>query len=80
MGSATQLEASHEMITKELVATVEKATSTVESEEDSPLFRQRLQRILGVRFIAAATKKNRNLRRPLINFVKKRDWEAIKAS
>ena len=78
MGSAT-LESSHKMITEELVATVEKATNTVESEEDTPLFRQRLQRVLGVRFIAAATKKDRNLR-PLINFVKKRDWEAIKAS
>ena len=33
----------------------------------------------GVPSIAAATKKDRNLR-PLINFVKKRDWEAIKAS
>ena len=57
MGSAT-LEASHEMITEELVATVEKATNTVESEEDTPLFRQRLQRVLSVRFIAAATKKD----------------------
>ena len=78
MGSTT-LEASHEMITEELVATVEKATNTVESEEDTPLFRQRLQRVLGVRFIAAAIKKDQNLR-PLINFVKKRDWEAMKAS
>ena len=67
------------MITEELVTTVEKATNTVESEEDTPLFRQRIQRVLGVRFIAAATKKDRNLR-PLINFVKMRDWEAIKAS
>ena len=67
------------MITEGLAATLEMATSIVESEEDTPLFRQRLQRVLGVRFIAAATKKDRNLR-PLINFVKKRDWEAIKAS
>ena len=43
------------------------------------MLRQRLQRVLGVRFIAAATNKDQNLR-PLINFVKKRDWEAIKAS
>ena len=72
----TTLEASHEMITEELVA---KAKNTVESEEDTLLFRQRLQRVLGVRFIAAATKKDRNLC-PLINFVNKRDWEAIKSS
>ena len=74
MGSAT-LKTNHEMITEELIATVQKATNTV----DIPLFRQRLQRVLGVRFIAAATKKDLNLR-PLINCVKKRDWEAIKAS
>ena len=79
MGSSTQLEPSHELITEGLSAMVEKATNTVESEEHTPLFRQRLQRYSGVRFIAAATKKDRNLR-PLINFVKKRDWEAIKAS
>ena len=79
MGPFTQLEASHELISEGLVATVEKVTNTVESEEDTPLFRQRLQRVLGVGFIDAATKKDRNLR-PLINFVKKRDWEAIKDS
>ena len=38
----TTLEASHQIIIEELVATVEKATNTVESEEDTPLFRQRL--------------------------------------
>ena len=59
-----------------LVATVEKTTET---EEDTPLFRRKLQRVLGVPFISAAIKKDQNLR-PLINFVKKRDWEAIKAS
>ena len=75
MGTLPQLEASHEMITRGLVATVEK----IEAEEDTPLFRQRLQRVLGVRFIAAATKKDRSLRQ-LLNFVKKRNWEAIKAS
>ena len=79
MGTITQLEASHEMITQGLVATVEKTTITIEAEEDTPLFRQRLQRVLGVRFIDAATKKDRSLRQ-LFNFVKKRDWEAIKAS
>ena len=71
MTTSLQLEASHTE-----VATVEKATET---EEDTPLFRRKLQKLLGVPFIAAATKKDRNLR-PLINFVKKRDWDAIKAS
>ena len=76
MTISSQLEASHNEIMDEVVATVEKATET---EEDTPLFRRKLQRVLGVPFIAAATKKDRNLR-PLINFVKKRDWEALKAS
>ena len=48
MGTSTQLEASLEMITEGLVATLEKTTNTVESEEDTTLFRQRLQRVLGV--------------------------------
>ena len=76
MTTLLQLEASHTEIMDTVVATVEKATET---EEDTPLFWRKLQRVLGVPFIAAATKKDRNLR-PLINFVKKRDWNAIKAS
>ena len=77
--TSTSLEASHQLITEGLIPTIEKATNTTESEEDDPLFRKKLQRVLGVRFVAAATKKDRNLR-PLIKFVKKRDWEAIKTS
>ena len=73
---SSQLEASHNEIKDEVKATMEKAPET---EEDTPLFRRKLQRVLGVPFIAAATKKDRNLR-PLVNFVKKWDWEAIKAS
>ena len=79
MTTNISLEASHKMITKGLTATIENITNTSESEEDTPLFRRKLQRVLGVRFIAAATKKDRNLRQ-LINFVKKRDWQAIKNS
>ena len=72
MTKNTSLEASHELITKGVVATIERSTMTTENEEDRPLFRKKLQKVLGVRFIAAATKKDRNLR-PLINFVKNRD-------
>ena len=64
----SQQEASHTEIMDTIVATVEKATKT---DEDMPLFRRKLQKLLGIPFIAAATKKDRNLR-PLINFVKKR--------
>ena len=49
-----------------------------ETEEDTSLFRKRLQKVLGVKFIAAATKKDTNLR-PLSTFVKKRNWDAIKS-
>ena len=74
----TQLEASHHETTKEIVATINQTTMT-ETEEDTPLFRRRLQKVLAIKFIAAATKKDRSLR-PLINFVKKWDWGAIKSS
>ena len=74
---ALQLEPSHHEITEDIMATVNQTTMT-EAEEDTPLFRQRLQKVLRVKFIAATTKKDRNLR-PLINFVKKRDWEAMKS-
>ena len=75
MTTSSQLEASHNKIMDNVVAAVEKATKT---EEDTPLFRRKIQRVLGVPFIAAATKKDRNLQ-PLTNFVKKWDWDAIKA-
>ena len=73
MTKNTSLEASHELITERLVARLEKVTNTTEAEENTRLFRKKLQRVLGVRITAAPTKKDRNLR-PLINFVKKRDW------
>ena len=75
MSTSFPLKASHTEIMDTIVATVEKATKT---EEDTPLFRRKLQKLLGIPFIAAATKKDRNLR-PLINFAKKRDWDVIKA-
>ena len=75
---ATQLESSHHEITEGIVATVSQTTMT-EADEDTPLFPQRLQKVLGVKFIAAATKKDKHLI-PLINFVKKQDWDAIKSA
>ena len=62
MTETRSLEASPELVTEGMVATLEKATKTTEAEEDTPLFRKKLQRVLGVRFIAAVTKKDRNLR------------------
>ena len=69
MTQSTLLEASHELVTEGQVTTLEKATNTTEAEKDTPLFGKKLQRLLGVSFNAAATKKDRNLR-PLLNFVK----------
>ena len=74
----TQLEASHHMITEGIVAALNQATMA-ETEEDTPLFRKKIQKVLGTKLIAAATRKDRNLR-PLISFVKKRDWDSIKSS
>ena len=75
---ATQLKASHHEITEVIVATVNQATMT-KAEEDTPLFPQRLQKVLAVKLIATATKKIKHLR-PLVNFVKKRVWDAIKSA
>ena len=75
---ATQLEASHHEITEGIVATVNQTTMT-EAEEDTPLFRQLLQKVLGLNYIAAAIKIDKNLR-PLIIFMKKGDCEATKSA
>ena len=77
--TSTQLEASHHMITEGIVATVVNQATMTETEEDTILFQKKLQKVLGMKFIASATRKDKNLRR-LINFVEKRDWDAIKLS
>ena len=73
--TTTQLEASHNLIVNEVVATIDRETNT--EEEDTPLYRRKLQKIWVVNFIAAPTRKYKNLR-PLVNFVRKRDWDATK--
>ena len=65
----------HNIIIEGIIAKFDQGTRT-ELEEDTPLFRRKLQKMLGVHFI---TERNRNLR-PLINLVRKRDWEAITTS
>ena len=75
--TTTQLEASHNLIVNEIVATIDREINT--EEDDTPLYRRKLQKVLGVNFIAAATRKDKNLR-PLVNFVRKRDWNALKLS
>ena len=73
--TTTQLEAGHNLIVNEVVATIDRETNT--EEEDTPLYRRKLQKILVVNFIAAPTRKYKN-KRPLVNFVRKRDWDATK--
>ena len=47
-------------------------------DEDVPLFRKNLRKALDVDFIAAATKRDRNLQ-PLINMIRNQKWDQIKA-
>ena len=51
----TQLEASHEIIVDEIVATIDKETNT-EAEEDTPFYRKNIHKVLGVNFIPSATR------------------------
>ena len=73
--ATTQSKASHNLIVNEIVATIDRETNT--EEKDTPLYRRKLQKKLWVNFIAAATRKDKNLR-PLVNFVQKRHWDALK--
>ena len=65
------------MVTEGLVAIVPKETNT--AIENTPLYRRNLQRVLGINFIAAATRKDQNMH-PFVKFVKKPDWKALKLS
>ena len=66
-----KLEASHELLLANVMVTVDRVNYT-EAEEDTTLCRENLQKVMGVSFIAAATRKDRNIKR-IVNFVRKRD-------
>ena len=72
----TQLEASHEMITEGIMATVNQEANT-EIEKDTLLYRKNIQEVLGLNVIAAATRTDRYIR-SVLNFVEKSDCEAIR--
>ena len=74
--SGTQSEANHELTVASVLETTDRATAT-ETEEDTSLYRKKLQQAIGVKFIAAATRRDRNSK-PIANFEQKRDWEALK--
>ena len=58
------------------MATVNQEANT-EIEEDTPLYRKNLQKVLGLNVIAGSTRTDQNFRPPL-NFVKKK--ETVKLS
>ena len=71
-----RLEVSHETIGPNVVATMDQETVT-ELQENTPLYLKIVPKVMGIGFIAATTRKDRNLK-PIIKFVKKRDWDALK--
>ena len=52
----TQIETSHDLITEGLIATIEQGNIT-KMEEITTFFMAKLQKVLGVKFISAATRK-----------------------
>ena len=46
-------------------------------EEDTPMFRKNLRKVIDIKFLAAATRRDRNLS-PLMNMVKQQRWDNIK--
>ena len=50
--------------------------ATIE-EEDIPMFRKNLRKVMDVNFVAAATKRDRNLS-PLLTMVKQQKWDNVK--
>ena len=74
--SSTQLNVSHELTVANVVETADRATAT-EVDEDTQLYRRKLQKVIRAKLIAAATRRDRNIK-PIVNFIQKRDWEALK--
>ena len=50
--------------------------TTVE-EDDTPLFRKNLRKVMDIKFLAAATRLDRNLS-PLMNMIKHQKWDIVK--
>ena len=72
-----QLKASHEMIVLSIVAIMDQATTNSEIVEDTFMYRSNLQKVMGITFIAAVTRKDNNLK-SIVNFVKKPDRDSLK--
>ena len=60
----------------EETTTSECQTTTVE-EEETPLFRKNLRKVMDIEFLAAASRRDRNLS-PLINMIKQQKWDSVK--
>ena len=76
MTETTSLEASQKLVTEGLVATLDKHGGS--RRRNAPL-QEKTPTGTGSTLYSPGHQKDRNLR-PLINFVKKKDWEAIKTS
>ena len=76
MSCCIQIEVIHELIVAHVIATTEKYTAT-EVDEDTPLYRKKVQQIIGLQFIIAGTRRDKISKR-LVNFVQKRDWEELR--
>ena len=74
--SNSQLEVNHKLIVASDVDATNKATAT-EVEEDTSLYQKKLQQVMVVKFSAAATRRDRSIKL-IVNFVQKRDWEALR--
>ena len=75
MTSHTQhLEASHEMKMASVVAKMDQGKGT-QAEEDTPMYTTNLSKVMRISFIAAASRKGRNIKQ-IVNFSRKRDLEA----
>ena len=76
---------SQEIETQQLVLSIDTETSpkqttaqgTMTEDDDAPLYRRKLSKALGHRFIAAASRRDKYLR-PLMHFIKEKDRGSIK--
>ena len=75
--STNQLEISHELIMASVVESTDKAATT-EIGEDTTLYRKKVQQVMGVKIITAATRIDKNIQ-PICMFLptQKRDWKAL---
>ena len=73
--SISQFELCNELIMSAITESTDKAT-TMATEKDTPLHRWKLEELVGVNFLATATRKDKTIKFIRI-LVQKRDWEPL---